>query len=201
MENDTNDASAARSALTWCPVCNIAVRESRLQAHMQRVHSPDSKQGKKPHPDEMTTCPNCEVLVRANRLLRHIRSVHNTFVSRLLVQRLRPAPSPMSSALAPQNVKNSKVTRLNSQSKQAEPPIGEKVLEGLKANLRWTANYWESCKTCKRRIIFLELDGGRQKAFDVGRDRRILGTHSCEERSESVFAYQAGIVDSNRRRH
>jgi len=42
---------------------------------------------------------------------------------------------------------------------------------------------------------------GRQKAFDVGRDKRILGTHSCEERSESVFAYQAGIVDSNRRRH
>lgn len=201
MENDTNDTLTAGSALVWCPVCNNAVRESRLQKHMERAHSPASKQGKRPQPDEMTACPHCDVSMRASRLSRHIRNVHNSFVSRLLVERLRPALSPMSSALVSQDVKPLKGTRLNSQSKQAEPPIGQQVLEGLRAKIRWTANCWEPCITCKRRVVFLELGGGRQKAFDVDRDRRILGTHSCEERSESVFACQAGIVDSNRRRH
>jgi hypothetical protein len=80
-------------------------------------------------------------------------------------------------------------------------PVGLQVLADIQKHVHWKAMQTETCTTCRRRVVFLDVANGTVKAFDVDREKRILGTHSCEERSESVYAYSAGIVDSNRRRH
>ena len=195
MTDGSDDTATSRSPLILCPTCNVPVRESRLQTHLERAHGVDGSKGGMPQPHEMTACPYCGVMVRTSRLRRHIRNVHETLVATFLLPRIKPALSNMSTALAPAK------KAMQRAKGNSEPPIGLQVLEGIKNNVRWSATFTEVCGTCKRRIVFLDIGDGKQKAFDIDRDKRILGTHSCEERSESIFAFQAGIVDSNRRRH
>lgn len=87
--------------------------------------------------------------------------------------------------------------------KAKEVPLGSQVLAGLKEGVRWTATESESCGTCRRRIVFLDVSGDKQKAFDVDKARFILGLHLCAETTGggSIFAYSGGAIDSNRRRH
>lgn len=64
------------------------------------------------------------------------------------------------------------------------------------------ANKTEVCDTCKRRITFLLDDRGRQKAFDIDKNKYILGPHICNELpNQSVYAISGGAIDSNRERH
>lgn len=81
-------------------------------------------------------------------------------------------------------------------------PVGQRVLSGLERNERWTANRADRCLGCRRPVVYLNMGNNKEKAFDITATRTILGTHICEEpRSQSIYAYQGGIIDSNRRKH
>lgn len=87
-------------------------------------------------------------------------------------------------------------------AKQAVELLGEDVLLALRKGEHWFANESELCDACRRRVVYLDLSGNRQKAFDVGHKKLILGLHVCSEgRGSSVRAYSGGAIDSNRRRH
>ncbi len=121
-------------------------------------------------------------------------------ISSVLRHKCLPLPEPKPTPSAPKQ---------RTLKKQIKPPrgrsktFGGKVLRGLQKGERWIADYSESCTSCRRRIIFLEIEGGKQKAFDVDKTMCIVGVHTCGEPSGagSQFAFSGGIVDSNRRRH
>ena len=91
----------------------------------------------------------------------------------------------------------------NHKDPAAEDSIAMKVLNGIQSGEKWIANLSEQCESCRKPVIYLSTGECTRKAFDIGRDRIILGTHTCEDeaRSESVYAFSGGIIDSNRRRH
>lgn len=82
--------------------------------------------------------------------------------------------------------------------------IGEKVLQGVMRGNNWLAKSRsiERCDDCRKRIIHLEMDSGKLKAFDVEQSRVISGVHICSgKKGESIYAWQGGIIDSNRKKH
>lgn len=85
----------------------------------------------------------------------------------------------------------------------SEYALGVQVLVGIAKRQRWVVSHSESCDRCRRRVAFLDVGAGKQKAFDVGPSRVLLGTHLCSDSalSESVFTYSGGAIDSNRSRH
>lgn len=82
-------------------------------------------------------------------------------------------------------------------------PIGLKIIRDI-GTQRWTATGTERCDVCQRRIVWLAIGAGTNKAFEVAADRTIVGTHDCSgptSSSISVRTVSGGAVESNRRRH
>ncbi len=78
------------------------------------------------------------------------------------------------------------------------------ILKALGRGQYYRAGHVERCDSCRRRVVFLDMGPDSVKAFDLSEDRIIMGTHACDltERSESLRGMvQAGIIDSNRRKH
>lgn len=180
MPNEvTVDAPSRALELITCPECSAIVREEKFRNHMQKVHGSEVPSEYRIRHLEIIRCPICPTRMREDRLRKHMKKVHPECkeASQARAENMRTV----------QPIKN--------------PPIGLQVLADIERNIHWNATHIEACTTCKRRIVFLDVAKSTVKAFDVDRNRRILGTHSCEERSASIYAYSAGIVDSNRRRH
>lgn len=181
MVKDTPIGAPLRPlTLISCPECAAVLREEKFRRHMMTVHSSEVPPGYEVRELGIIRCPECQVRLREDRLPKHMKNVHmnDNIVTQLQPNKiLRPV-------ISIQNI-----------------PIGLQVLADIGRHVHWKATQTETCATCRRRVVFLDVAKGTVKAFDVDREKRILGTHSCEERSESVYAYSAGIVDSNRRRH
>lgn len=135
----------------------------------------------------MIQCKHCRSMVRSDRMSKHIARVHG----------------------------NSEVTTINNDKTHQElpttpienksDPIGVKVIKALKLGQNFIAKAAciERCENCQKRIIFLNTGENKTKAFDVSRMNTILCTHACDPdaKSESLYTYSGGIIDSNRRRH
>lgn len=181
MFSDTPASAPSRPlALISCPECAAVIREDKFRKHMMGVHSLEVPPGYEVRELEIIRCPECQVRLREDRLPKHMKNVHMNDKVVTQTQR-REILLPVSP------IKNI--------------PLGLQVLADIQKHVQWKAMQTETCTTCRRRVVFLDIAKGMVKAFDVDREKKILGTHACEERSESVYAYSAGIVDSNRRRH
>lgn len=84
----------------------------------------------------------------------------------------------------------------NRKDPAAEDSIATKVLNGMQSGEKWIANLSEQCESCRRPVIYLSTGEYARKAFDIGRDRIILGAHACEDeaRSESVYAFRETLI-------
>ena len=180
--------------LVTCSVCSRPVRSDRIDRHMNRVHSGDAMESLKKFNTAAPTnsaqkinfvqCDVCGVNVLASNLEKHQKKTHEKFFK----SKSRNLHNELS------HTKN-----LADDSK----PIGVRVIEGLKTGWRYRASQFSRCDECKTRIVFLSLDKNTAKAFEVNQDRWILGIHACDggKKSESIYAFSGGIIDSNRRKH
>lgn len=131
-------------------------------------------------------CPECNLLVARENLPHHILKLHCAESATNINRRL-PDES-----LHP----------ISTQENESDP-IGVKVIKALERGQRYIANFTQRCEKCNRRIIFLNIGNNCEKAFDVDDKNNIVGTHACDTdtRSQSLYAYRGGMIDSNRRRH
>ena len=187
-----------RQGFVICQVCSVRVDGVNYRRHLRKIHglteedlhvplrSLDDLLDERGHlirpppleePSHLARCLHCSSMIRTNRLKQHYLKAHGTSEAPR-----PPEPRPLT---------------------KVAWPIGLKVIDGLGKGIRWRASGTESCPSCGRRIIQLEVEGRKYKAFDVDRDRYIQGAHACDAsvRSESVRAVSGGIVDSNRRKH
>ena len=130
--------------------------------------------------NKLCRCTVCGIVLKESMMIEHA---------------LHSCKSPLAKSVIPLSS--------NRKSPAAEDSIAMKVMNGIQNGEKWIANLSEQCESCRKPVIYLSTGEGTRKAFDVGRDRIILGTHSCEDEapSESIYAYSGGIIDSNRRRH
>jgi len=126
-------------------------------------------------------CLKCGAVLKGSELLLHIRNGH----CRSNKSAANPSPSYIQTPLT------------------SDDAIGMKVIHGIQKGERWITKLRESCDSFRRRVVYLSVGEGITRAFDVDGKGVILGTHVCHEqsRSESIYAYSGGIVDSNRRKH
>lgn len=181
-------------ALIACSICSRPVRTDRIEQHMSRVHSGCSTGSLKKFNTAMPInnaqkinfvhCDICGVNVLASNLKKHQERVHEKF----------------SKSKNKNSINN---TSHAQKSTEDLKPIGVKVIEGLKSGLRYRASHFSRCDECKKRIVFLSVEKNAAKAFEVDQDRLILGIHACDgsKKSESIYAFSGGIIDSNRRKH
>lgn len=134
-------------------------------------------------------CEYCNAEIREDHMSRHIKSKHSLILLPVIVKQTK--------------VNNISVSKQPRGLIRLPETIGSQVLAGLEKRERWIAKSFETCRTCHKRIIYLEIGKRIEKAFDVSGNKVITGTHACREhpRSESIYTYSGGIVDSNRRYH
>jgi len=182
----TSPNPIANPSLVQCPECNVPVKQKRLDKHRLLQHQiPLTKSATK----DTTTpsfvrCPHCKNLCPTDSLAEHLRSHEQ-----------RPPPT----------VSSPPTKQRDQETAQDDEPIGITVLKALARGQRYIAHARSICRcqACSRQIVFLDVDGSAQKAFDVSASRVIEGTHACEsgDRRSSIKTIGGGAVDSNRRRH
>lgn len=179
-----------------CPVCSRPVRPDRIEQHMSRVHpgvgAGDSKAlassgfADNAQRRNFIFCDICGANVLFGNLEKHQRKIHNkVFKPKAETEIARDKPS------------------REEKSSDESKPIGVMVLEGLRTGQRYRASHSSRCEECKTKVSFLSVGPNKIKAFEVDRDRLILGGHACDgtKKSESIYAFSGGIIDSNRRKH
>lgn len=135
-------------------------------------------------------CPQCKILLTPENLSRHAAD-----------HKRLPAKS---SPNAPRKNKIKRIKVTGTALENQPNLIGLEVLGALSEGKKYIAKVVERCDSCHRKVVFLDVGKNQVKAFDVNPDKTIAGTHACDmtNRSESLRGtVQAGIVDSNRRKH
>jgi hypothetical protein len=139
------------------------------------------------HVIEYLDCTFCKARLRSDRLARHLRKVHSSRAA---------------------------------EDKKNKPPFaaqteyeGLNIIQALKKGEQWyliNAASVSSCEDCRKKITLLQVGENKFKKFSCQKvsvgyvsNWLIRDTHDCDEqtRGNSVYAYNGGIIDSNRRRH
>ena len=165
-----------------CPVCSFEVLDEYLRDHIYIEHDIETSYRWNPSdglPDQVVSAAK-EAMIQK----RDAKSVE-------------AGSKPSGKTNSTNSVKRRK------SEPQKEIPLGFQVLEGLQKGEPWIASESESCDNCRKRIVFLEVERQKHKAFDVGKRREIVGVHICNRSGEagSIYAFSGGAIDSNRRRH
>lgn len=189
----------AEKTFKWCKLCGAKV--SRLNRHYVHVHLHDHSEllddflealADETHGDRLK-CKHCNMISTVDRLPRHYLSVHGAHYLKLLAKNVANTPTPNPNIHKPLK----SVVDIQTGMGNVDPRKFEELLH----KLRLTARKSERCE-CKKTIVFVALEPNRLKAFDVDHLNRLTGPHSCDgPRSESVFAFNGGAIDSNRRKH
>lgn len=190
-----NKTTSANPIMIQCPHCKSMVKSNRMAKHIARVHNnsevtatSENRIQQEIPSTPFVHCPQCRQLVARENLAKHIATLHS-------------AKKEETNSLPLRNIPHHPNTAIESES----DPIGVKVIKALKRGQNYiaTASYIKRCQNCHTRVIFLDVGQNSMKAFDVSAKNIILGTHACDSdgRSESLYTYSGGIVDSNRRRH
>lgn len=84
----------------------------------------------------------------------------------------------------------------------SKDPVGLRVIAGLAKGQTWSTSHRDKCSHCGLLVVLLEVESSRLKAFDINSKGTIRGSHTCRDpKSDSIYAYSGGAIDSNRRRH
>jgi hypothetical protein len=186
-----------------CPVCNANVRSDNLKNHIVKVHL---LQRPELHSDFMKsisngfaddaglllTCIHCNLTIKKGRLPGHFLRSHLGLYEKSVAR------------ADYKNSQHSQGTRRLSTVVDAQtgmPDVAaDKFAEYLNRG-RLIARKVERCE-CRKPIVFVDVQPGKLKAFDVDSHNRLTDSHSCDgPKSESIHAFNGGAVDSNRRKH
>jgi hypothetical protein len=136
---------------------------------------------------QMLLCPKCNCSVRNDRLPKHLLRVHGS-----------PPTEPRQRTAA--QIARSEIEK---QYPINTGPESVRALNALRRGTPMKAGNSEACSECKQRIIYLNDERNRLKAFTVDKLRNVVGVHVCGDSrtSESIYAINGGMIDSNRRKH
>ena len=173
-----------------CPLCGASVRADRLDNHLINIHllgRPELLQevlkALSKIDSDLLTCKFCRQKVKKGRLAGHFLRVHKPLFSDATAETLHQPAAAIQDAL------NGQVT------------LDQKLFSSLVNEKRLVATRVERCE-CKQVVSFVEIKPGTLKSFDVDAEFRLIGPHVCDgKKSESIYAFSGGAIDSNRRKH
>ena len=173
-----------------CPLCRASVRADRLDNHLINIHllgRPELLQevlkALSKIDGDLLTCGFCRQQIKKGRLAGHFLRAHKPLFPDAAAEKLQQPAS------AIQDTLNGKVT------------LDQKLFSSLVNEKRLVATRVERCE-CRQVVSFVEIKPGTLKSFDVDAESRLIGPHVCDgKRSESIYAFSGGAIDSNRRKH
>lgn len=177
-----------------CPFFTATLRADRLQQHVVRIHL---KNGPALFEEVMATvskysgetvpCRLCLQQIKRAKLESHLLRAHPLEFKQHLAHNLTK-----------KNVVPPKVILA---VKPKLPDFDPALFSKLLGQRRLIANGVERCE-CRRVITYVQVKQDTLKAYDVDSESRLTGAHSCDgAKSESIYAFSGGAIDSNRRRH
>lgn len=187
--------------LVQCPLCSAKVQPKNLNRHLIKLHVnghpellPDVLKANALDPHgPAVKCIHCKSLVKRNRIPEHFLRVHGVLYGQSGLAKEPRSTRPKLPAGTPLKAV------VDTQTGMANVVPGK--FDEMLRNLRLAARWVERCE-CRKVVVFVDLEPRVLKAFDVDRHGRLIGAHSCDgPRSESVYAFNGGAVDSNRRKH
>jgi hypothetical protein len=198
---------SSRFGLTQCPLCRAECSAKNLNRHLTQVHLRghsellmDFLKALATDPQgETLKCVHCDVVTKKGKLPGHFLRVHLALYPNSLVLRLFRAANPNVVVNAKPQVRTILSSVVDSQTGMANIELS-KFADFLKAS-RLEANSVERC-VCRKVVVFVEIEPGKLKAFDIDHRRRLTNLHLCDgPKSESIYAFSGGAIDSNRRKH
>jgi len=199
---------SSRFELVQCPLCRAECLAKNLNRHLTQVHLRghsellmDLLKALATDPQgEALKCVHCNVVTKKGKLPRHFLRVHLAlYHPNSLAQRLFGESNPSAVVNTKPQVRGTLSTVVDVQTGLAnvEPT---KFADFLKAS-RLVAKRVERCD-CRKVVVFVEVELGKLKAFDVDHRHRLTNPHLCVgPKSESIYAFSGGAIDSNRRKH